>query len=193
MIGSSSIRVTARAIAALAIFAVSPAGAQQPAAADVSLVRELLVASGGERQYEAMIDIMMESMRSGFVRGMGNALRDKPIDAEKRARVQAIAERHVTEMMRDFAAELRRIMPYEKLVTEVYAPVYLRHFNRDELGEMTAFFRSPTGRKFASSGAKLMQESSQIVTQRFVPQLTEASSKQAQERIKSLLQEIGKL
>ena len=168
----------------------TPLAAPQTAAQDTALVRELLSLSGAEKQYDQVMTIMMDSIRAGFRQGFADAVRDKPVDAAKRERAQAIAERHMQQVLRDFSAEIRRVMPYDKLVSEVYAPLYLKHFSGAELADAIAFFRSPTGRKFADATPQLMQDSARIVNERYMPQLSRYMGQQMQEHMQRMIEEI---
>ncbi len=96
-------------------------------------------------------------------------------------------------MLRDYSAEIRRVMPYDRLVGEVYGPLYLRHFTPAELADAIAFFKTPAGRKFSGAGPQLMQESANIVNDRYMPHLARYMGQQMNERMQRMLEEIGKL
>ncbi len=183
-----------RILLVLLLLAVAPlARAQAPAAADIALVRELLAASGAEKQYEQMMAVMSESMRNGFQRGFNESLKGKTLDDATRGRASAIAERNFQALLRDFNAAIQQLMPYEKLVSEIYGPLYLKHFTKAEIAEATAFYRSPTGRKLAAATPQLMQESSRIVNERYVPELVRSSSQQMELHMKRMVEELTKL
>ena len=101
-------------IAFLCVLAAAPASAQAPSdEPDVALVRELLSLSGTEKQYEQVMSIMMDSIREGFSQGFLDAVREKTFDAEKQQKAQAIAGRYMNEVLDLYAAEIRKLMPYE--------------------------------------------------------------------------------
>jgi len=174
-------------LAAVLLFVAPLAAAQAP---DAALVREMLTISGAEKQYEQMQSMMLESMRAGFSRGFADAARGKAIDPAKRDKAQAIADRHMQALMQDFSAEMRRAMPFNRLVEEIYVPLYQRNFTRDELSAMVAFLKSPAGRKFIDATPRLMQESVQIVNQRFTPQLIQSMSKLGEQRMRQMVEEL---
>ena len=167
--------------------------AQTPAEADVRLVRELLAASGGEKQYDQIIGIMLEGMRAGFGQGFRDAMKGKPLDSAKQALAEAVVDRHFAELQREIGDLVRRQMPYEKLVSEIYVPLYLRYFTRAELSEATTFFRSATGRKFSEAAPLLMQDASRMLNQRYMEDIARASGQMMDERIRRMTEELGKL
>ena len=179
------------ALLAAVLLLVAPfAAAQAPEAA---LVREMLTISGAEKQYEQMQSMMLESMRAGFSKGFADAARGKGVDPAKHEKARAIADRHMQALMQDFSAEMRRAMPFNRLVEEVYVPLYQRTFTRDELAAMIAFLRSPAGRKFIDATPRLMQDSVQIINQRFTPELMKSMGNLGQQRMRQMTEELSRL
>ena len=177
-------------IAAAALLLHTPPVMPQADAQYTALVQELLSLSGAEKQYDQIMTIMADSVRAGFKQGFAEAVRERSMDAEKRERAQAITERHLQELLRDYTAEVRRVMPFDTLVREIYAPLYVQHFSSAELAEAMAFFRSPTGRKFAGATPQLMQDSARAVNERFVPQLSRYMAQLMRERMQRMIEEI---
>jgi hypothetical protein len=62
------------------------------------------------------------------------------------------------DIMRDF---MKKYMTWETLKDQ-YADIYARAFTQQELRELTAFYRSPIGRKMASAMPQLMNEGAQL-------------------------------
>jgi hypothetical protein len=183
-----------RALVLLALLLAAPfAAAQAPAEADVKLVRELLAASGGEKQYEQIVDIMLEGMRAGFGQGFRDAMKGKPLDDAKRALAEAVVDRHFAALQREMSALVRRQMPYEKLVSDVYVPLYLRYFSRAELAEATTFFRSATGRKFSEAAPLLMQDASRMLNQRYMEDIARAGGRIMDEHMRRMVEELEKI
>jgi len=183
-----------RALAAAALALVAAAAAAQTAEEpELEQVRELLALSGTEKQYEQVMSVMMDAIREGFSQGFLDSVREKTFDADKQQKAQAIASRHLQDVLTIYAEEIRRVMPYERLVAEVYAPLYRKYFTRAQIADAIAFFKSPSGRKFADSAPQLMQDSSRAVTQRYMPLLNRRMGELMRERVQQMIEEIGKL
>jgi hypothetical protein len=187
-----------RSAAILLLLFVPLAGAQAPAIpaaspADIAVVREFLAVTGAEQQYEQMTTAMMENLREPFRRGFEEALKSKQLDTAKRERAQAIAQRHFEDLQRDFDAEKSKLMPYDRLVTEVYGPLYLKFMTRAEIAEATAFFKSPTGRKLSGAMPQVMQNAGQVQSQRYMPELVRSMNRQLSLRLKRMTDELNKL
>ncbi|HEU0054942.1 MAG TPA: DUF2059 domain-containing protein [Longimicrobium sp.] len=85
-------------------------------------------------------------------------------------------------VMRDF---LRKYMTWESLKDE-YALIYARAFSEPELRELTAFYRSPIGRKMATSLPQLMNEGAELGQRRVMEHMPEL-----QQAIMARLQQQG--
>ncbi|MBL8508551.1 MAG: DUF2059 domain-containing protein, partial [Chitinimonas sp.] len=63
------------------------------------------------------------------------------------------------------------------IVNEVIFSVYGKHFETAEIRDMTAFYRSPTGRKVLRLLPQVTQESMQLSMERIAPLAEEAARK----------------
>jgi hypothetical protein len=181
-------------LAVLLVLLASTVCAQIPSAeAGVAQVRELLALSGADKQYEETLSRTMDDIRADFGQGFVDAVKDKTLDPAKQQQAQAIAERHMNEALKDYRETIGQIMSYERLVNEVYAPLYLKHFTPAELADVIAFFKSPSGRKFAAAAPQLVQDSMRAVSARYMPQLNRRMNQLMRERMQKMAEEIGKL
>ena len=135
--------------------------------ARVALVREFLevteTGGGTVPLRNAFVDQVDQSYPETFDAMLSEL--SLPPESEEAAR-QGYAEslaRFRAEFSRQFDAQI----DLEVLARVLYAPIYARHFTDDELRELTAFYRTPTGRKSLSALPVAMTE----VTLQVVPAL----------------------
>jgi hypothetical protein len=67
------------------------------------------------------------------------------------------------------------------------------HFTVSEVEELIKFYESPLGQKYVSSAPTIMQETSVLINQKYVPQLQKISTKVAEEEMKKIKPELEKL
>ncbi len=156
-------------------------------------VRELLELSDAERQYAQLLAVMTRSIQASFSAGLAEALKSRPIGARQREQAKEILDRNFSQFIKAFQDQMRRIMPWERLVRDVYTPVYLRHFNQRELQDVVAFYRSPTGRKFARSNNQLVQDATQAIKHEYGKQLQQQSERLTQQTLKQITRELDAL
>ncbi|MFA6451085.1 MAG: DUF2059 domain-containing protein [bacterium] len=61
-----------------------------------------------------------------------------------------------------------------KMVEEIYIPLYAKYFDEDDIKAMIAFYESPTGKKFIDLTPALTAEAMQKMMTDIIPQMTEA-------------------
>jgi len=122
---------------AMALLLATGAAAQpaQPTASHLAAARE-----------------MLEAMETPTTLRLG-------IETALRMQLEANPQlQQVEGVMRDFFA---KYMTWEVLGDD-YAMIYARQFTEAELREMTAFYRTPTGRKAALATPQLMQQGAEL-------------------------------
>ena len=119
------------ALAAATVCAAPRAAAQEPSPAQRAAAAELLETMHISAALDASINTMMEVQ-----------LQANP------------GLRQVEGVMRDF---FRRYMSWEALKGQ-YADIYARAFTEEELRQIIAFYRTPTGQKMAQATPQLMRE-----------------------------------
>jgi len=121
------------AIAALALAwacGAAPVTAQQaPPASAVATAKELLAAKGATSMFDPLIPGMIESTKNTFLPTNPGLFKD----------------------LNEVANQLRtELLPRRNEIVDEIAKLYAQHFSEAELKEVLAFYKSPTGKKFAA-------------------------------------------
>lgn len=121
----------AAAILALGVLAAGPVQAQSPPAApapavNLAAARELVQVMKATDQFKAMLPTVFEGLKPAFVQG-------RPDVAKEYDAIMPIIIEGASQRLSGFA--------------DVLAGIYAQNFTVDELHDLTAFYRSPTGQK----------------------------------------------
>jgi hypothetical protein len=121
-----------------ATLASQPIQAQPPSSAALAAARELVEAARTAEQFQSLLPLIVQQMKPAVVQGRPEVERDydKIMPLLMEAANQQVA----------------------RLADEV-AGIYARNFAVEELRELTAFLRTPTGRKFLDMTPIIAQES----------------------------------
>lgn len=157
--------------------ALAAAGIAQAAPPSEAAVRELMDATNAR----SSIAVSMQNMSKAFpqvLRQRAEAVvRNNPkLNEEQRKAELASVERR----MPAITAALQKDLNDPKLVDELYnqvVPMYARHFSADEVKALTAFYRSPAGKKSLQVMPQLLADSAQ------------AAQKITQERAKRIIEQ----
>jgi hypothetical protein len=120
------------AILGLALYGFAcagPAAAQQPSPSAVATAKELLVAKGATAMFDPVVPGMIENTKNTFLPSNPGLFKD----------------------FNEVATKLRaELAPRREEVIDRIAQVYAQRFSEPEMKEIIAFYKSPTGKKFAA-------------------------------------------
>jgi uncharacterized protein len=106
-----------------------PAAAQQPSPGAIATAKELLVAKGATTMFEPLLPGMIESTKNTFLPTNPSLFKE----------------------FNEVAAKLRtELAPRREEIINQIARIYAQRFTEAEMKEITAFYKSPTGKKFAA-------------------------------------------
>jgi uncharacterized protein len=160
---------------AAAVFAF--AAAVHAAPASEASVRELMETTGARANMAISLQNLAKTLPQILRMRAETMARNNPkLSEEQRKAELATVERR----MPGITVALQKDLNDPKLVDELYnqvVPLYTRHFTQDEVKALTAFYRSPAGKKSLEVMPVLMGESVQ------------AAQKLVQERAKRIVEQ----
>lgn len=161
------------ALLPLAILLGSPAGAQQPAssavveapAADrIAAAKKLMDVLMPAQRREAMVTQMMAATMQNMIAGMRNSTQFNAM-FEGNAEVQPVLERFFAHQQEATTQRLRTSFPG---MMDAMTRAYARRFTVPQMGEMQAFFETPTGQIYMDQAATIMSDPDVAAWQRQV-------------------------
>ena len=127
-------------------------------------VENLLAAT----KVESMMDSLYMNMEQMMRQGIGQAIRDKPLNQEQRRVIDAMPAK--------FVAVMREEVSWQKM-QPLYVQIYRDTFEQEEVDGLLAFYASPAGQAYVNKMPIVMQKSmaiSQSVLQLLQPKMTAA-------------------
>jgi hypothetical protein len=144
MMQSRRLTLTA-ALAVCLLFAALPARAQAPSPEAMAAAHDLIVTMRAADYFKAIMPAIMQNM--------------KPAIVQNRPEVERDYDAVMPLLLGGMNARVNEII-------DQIAAIYARNFTAEELREVTAFYRGPTGQKFVQKLPAITQES-MVVGQRF--------------------------
>jgi hypothetical protein len=134
--------ISAFALAWLAC--AGPAAAQQPSPSAVATAKELLMAKGATAMFDPLLPGMIESTKNSLLPSNPGLFRE----------------------FNEVAAKLRtELAPRRDEVINQIAHIYALRFTEAEMKEVIAFYKSPTGKKFATDEPAVIEQGLQRAEQ----------------------------
>ncbi|MGW8391147.1 DUF2059 domain-containing protein [Pseudoduganella sp. HUAS MS19] len=162
---------------AFAVAGFAFAAAVQAAPASEASIRELMETTGARANMATSLQNLAKALPQVLRMRAETMARNNPkLNDEQRKAELANVERR----MPAITAALQKDLNDPKLVDELYkqvVPLYARHFTQEDVKALTAFYRSPVGKKSLEVMPVLMGESAQ------------AAQKLVQERAKRVVEQ----
>ena len=175
-------------------FNVNQTAVAQPAGDELSAAtREFLKATGAEKQYGLILNLMADGARDGARRLLAESLRTKPIEATSNEKANEIVNRLSEQYTLNARKAIADKLPWSRMVEEVYLPVYRRNFTVADLKTATEFHRSPVGKKMQEQNQAVSQDVTRALSELYGPVIKSESQPLAEEMIKKARVELEKL
>jgi uncharacterized protein len=129
----------------ICLLAAGPAGAQSPSPEAMAAARELIVTMRAADYFKTLMPAIMQQL--------------KPAIVQNRPQVERDYDAIVPLLLDSMNARVNEII-------DQIAALYARNFSVEELREVVAFYRGPTGQKFVQKLPLITQES-MVIGQRF--------------------------
>ncbi len=129
---------TLAACLVVTLLAVAPAPAQSPSPEAIAAAKQLMVTMKSADQFKAIMPSLFHAL--------------KPVIVQNRADVDRDYDALVPVLMEAMNARVDQLL-------DRIAALYAQNFTVDELHEIDAFYRGPTGQKFVARMPGLMQQS----------------------------------
>jgi hypothetical protein len=125
-------------VLAVVLMCGGPAVAQAPPPEAMAVARELVVAMHAADQLKTILPILMQQLKPAIVQGRPDVERDYDVI--------------VPQLLEGITVRSNEFV-------ELVATVYARNFTPDELRQVIAFYRAPTGQKLLAKMPTITQES----------------------------------
>lgn len=184
------------AAAALLLVAATGSLASEPVpdAQKRESFRRFIALMGAEAQYHQAIDIFLSNFKDGFERGLKRGLENLgEKDAETFAKATALASEAINQYVSKLKEAMATIAPFPELVEEVYYPVFASQFTAQDFDDLSRFYESPLGKKFASQGPQLMQQSAATFNDKYGAKLEEQAIGLAKEQFGAIREKLEAL
>jgi hypothetical protein len=174
--------------------AVPCAMAQPTAEADKqAAVKDLLDAIRGDRLVQNMAAGAQAQSRQLVPRVLEQALIENKTLSEnqKRAAVPALQKDALPRLAQQ-AGSVFKSEAFKAEATHVQQEAFAKFYTVDELKDLTAFYRSPTGRKFLEVQHQVDQDVDRNLGQKYMPQAVKALREAADKEIAAATKSVGK-
>ena len=126
-----------------------------------ALIKELYLATKADKMAESFTNIILTQME----RDLPKTLSELPEMTDLKRRDREQAQKAMVETSARFLARFRELIPerinFAEVMEQMFYPLYDKFFTEDELKDLVAFYKSPTGQKSIGIMPQLLQDAMQ--------------------------------
>jgi uncharacterized protein len=155
------------------IFLASPAFSQEAIADEKRrLIAEIAVIFKMDTLTAQILDNVLAEMEKTYPMGFAAAVDNNPsLTPEEKARVKASSTESYSAFSRKFRKRMNESVDFSKYIQDSIYPLYDKFYTEQELRELVAFYRTPTGRKVIETLPNLHAESQKMAREKLLPQI----------------------
>ncbi len=155
-----------------------------------ALIKELLVVTDAVKLAESTSQTMMAQMEQDFPRIMEMLLTQQAADNQltdtQRKALLEDSGKSSLRMLKRFQEKALTAINFGELLETVSMELYDKYFTEDELKDMIAFYRTPTGKKTVQVMPKLVNDTMQKSTELVLPRIMSVLDELIKEEIKRI-------
>jgi len=154
------------------------------------LIKELLVVTDAVKLAESTSQTMMAQMEQDFPRIMEMLLTqqaaDNQLNAAQRKALLEDGGKSSLRMLKRFQERALTAVNFGELLETISLELYDKYFTEEELKDMVAFYRTPTGKKTIQVMPKLVNDTMQKSTELVLPKIMSVLDELIKEEVKRI-------
>ena len=124
-----------------------------------ALIKELVEVTGGKQSFDDIMTSVFAGQREHTKTMMDSLFADdKMMSPADKAMFAKMAQESVERATARAQEYFTKKFDFDRFVNDVFIPSYAKHFTADELRDMIAFYRTPTGQKTIKVEPQIMAE-----------------------------------
>ncbi len=149
------------------------AAAQLPASDQKKkLIAELVTVMKMDSQFPEMMDAMLKELEKTFPIGFESAIdANTSLSVEEKSDLKKTSTQKFVAFSKKFRKRLPEVVNYDKYINDAVYPLFDKFYSEQELLDLIAFYKTPTGKKLIETLPALMAESNNIAREKFLPQI----------------------
>ena len=155
-----------------------------------ALIKELLEVTEAAKLAESTSQAMMIQMEQEFPKIMEQLIAQQASENKLTPRQRKALEDGYNQfsdrMLKGFREKVFSTINYAELLEQISMELYDKYFTEDELKDMLAFYRTPTGKKTIQVMPKLVTDSMQKSSEIVLPKIMNALNEVIQEEAKRI-------
>jgi uncharacterized protein len=154
------------------------------------LISELIALNKTEKQIAEVTDIMLDSMETTYLIGFNQSIEKRTdLSQVEKDKLKSSVNEYFLSFSKKFRERLPKAVNYTKYVEDTVYPLYDKFFTTEEVKDLVAFYKTPTGKKVIETMPLLFKESHELAQKYLLPDILKLLDEIMQEDLKNIGQQ----
>ncbi len=152
---------------------------------------KLFEMTGVINSYIGLNNQVINQMQTAYLRAADQVIDSSSFTVEQKKQAGEILKSRFATMVKNYETHVKQAMPYEKVVREVYLPLYKETYSANDVKELLIFYQSPLGKKALKFSRTVNEEISKRTAEKYDSLVFDFVKKQVDENIAIVKNEIS--
>ena len=153
-------------------------------------LKELFELTGLVNNYIGVNTFIINRMQDSYFQAVDSSIDASLYTEKQKEQAGEILKDRFTRMVKSYELHVEKVMSYDKVIEEVYLPLYKESYSSSEVKELLNFYRSPVGKKSLVVAQKISDEASARVAEKYDPVVVPFMEEQIEENVAIAIKEI---
>ncbi|MDW3094827.1 MAG: DUF2059 domain-containing protein [Gammaproteobacteria bacterium] len=130
-------------------------------------LKRLFEITGIVNNYIGLNSQIINQMQAGFLRAADQSIDGSTFSDSQKKQAGELLKARFASMVKNYEGHIKKTMPYEKVITEIYLPLYKETYSPAEVKELLKFYESPIGKKTIEFNRSVGQEASKRTAEKY--------------------------
>ena len=154
-------------------------------------LKKLFEITGVINSYIGLNSQVINQMQTGYLRAADQSIDSSKFTVEQKKQAGEILKKRFAGMVKNYEAHVKSKMPFDKVVDEIYIPLYKQTYTANDVKELLIFYQSPLGKKTLDFSRNVNNEISKRISEKYDGIIFDFVKKQIDENIVIVKREIS--
>jgi len=154
-------------------------------------LKKLFEITGVVNSYISLNTQVINQMQTGYLRAADETIDSSTFTVEQKKQAGEILKNRFATMVKNYETHVKKEMPYDRVVDEIYLPLYKETYSPNDVKELLIFYQSPLGKKTLEFSRSAKEKISERIAEKYDNLVFDFVKKQIDENITIVKREIS--
>ena len=153
-------------------------------------LKKLFEITGVINSYIGLNTQVINQMQTAYLRAADQSIDSSKYSVEQKKQAGELLKKRFATMVKNYEGHVKKNMPFDKVVDEIYIPLYKQTYTANDVKELLIFYQSPLGKKTLEFSRGVNEQISKRISEKYDAIIFDFVKKQVEENVPIVKREI---